>query len=463
MTRLIGIDYDGTTLRLVVLQTDKGRQRLLRHARIAWDGTAPLAALLLDRLGALPTESDRTAIALPPATGLTRVLSFPFSDRRKIEAAVPLELAAQLPIAVDDCIIDHQEPVPVAVGVEVTAAAVPERAVAAATTPLEAAGIPLSTVELFPSALAAGLSAELGDGLFLCLTSGWGTILLLAEGRLCDYRVLPLAEPIIAEVAAAQLLAELRPLLRRGGTTPLRIFGSEASDARLAALQSVLPDTNRIDTLACGDELLAGDLLPALALARRAGVSGRRDGFNFRRGAVRHGEWEAIKSRLLFLGGVVTLALIILALSAGLRWWSKAGEAEGLKKELVKIYREAVPGDGSVVDVNLQLRARLAELTRTSRPGGQHPALAPLALLQEISTRTPADLAVTFRELTVTADEVRIEAFTPTFDAANRLATALSASPLFKRAQLADSKTSADNSRVDFRLVLTLQAAEELP
>ena len=462
-TRAIGIDFDGSILRAVVLQVEKGSERLVHAARIPWDGSAPLAPLLAGS-GVIPTVGDRVTTALAPAIGLTRTLTFPFSDRRKVATAIPLELAALLPIPLDDCVIAQQEALASTKGVSVVAAAVPATAVAQLVGPYDAAGIPLQTVDLLPFALAAGLTVELGDGLALCLSHGWGTILHLVAGRLHDYRVLPLAADLPPELCAARLQQELTPLLRASRSSTLRLFGAGVDAALLLALQHAYPQVEVTTVLPSGGAgTLAGEFLPALALARR-GIRTAPGGFNFRSGAFsRHGESAALRSRLFLLAGIVVAALLVLSVSAGMRWWSKAQGAEALKQELTALYRQAIPGQGAIVDVTLQLRAHLAGLTRSSRPGGQHPLLRPAAIMREVSSLMPREIPVTVREWSITPEEIRIEAYAPSFDAAEKIAAALAASPLFKTVQVTDAKSSADNSKVDFRLTLTSKTGEELP
>lgn len=462
-TRLIGIDFDGTTLRVVVVQNDKGGERLLHSTRLPWDGAAPLSPLL-SSVGVIPAVGDRVTAALPPAIGLTRTLTFPFSDRKKIAHAIPLELAGLLPIPLDDCIIAQQEGEAFGSGLRVVAAAVPASAVAQLIGPYDQAGIPLQTVELFPFVLASGLAGELGDGLSLCLSHGWGTLLSLVDGRLDDYRVLPLDDSFSPKSRFEQLQQELTPLLRGKKSPSLRIFGAEVDAPLVQAIQNAYPQV-QVSAALPGSEagVVTGEFLPALALARRGGIKGR-SGFNFRSGAFsKHGESEVLRSRLLILGGILIAALLVLATSATVRWWSKAQSADLLKKELTTLYRQTIPGATPIVDVTLQLRAHLAELTRKSRPGGQHPLLTPATVMREVVSRIPVEMQVTFREWSITPEEIRIEAFATSFDAADKISAALGASPLFKTVQVTDAKSSADNSQVDFRLTLTPKGAEELP
>jgi len=461
--RTIGIAYDGTLLRAVVLQTEKGKERLLRAVALPWDGEEPLAPLLAAE-PALQTEpGDRAATALPLPGGYLRQLSFPFAERRKLEAALPLELAGQLPVAVEGCVVDHLEPLPLAAGgVQVTAAAVPAGTVAALVAPFDDAGVPLQVVDLLPAALAAGLAAEVGRGCAVLLSGGWGVLVAMAGGRPVDYRLLPLPAELADEERALALERELRPLLRLEEGGSLCLFGGEANEAVAVRLREVFPSLRWLETVTLDGIRLDGAYLPALALARRV-AGDEHSGFNFRRGAfARQNEWLALQRRLILLAALAGAALLVLGVSAGVRWWGKAREAAGLKVELHRIYRDAVPGEGTVVDVGLQLRAKLAELTRQSRPGGQAPALAPLALLREVSQRTPQEGGIVWREWAYQAGEVRIDANAASYDAANRLVESLTASPLLKSVQLVEARAKS-TGEVEIRLLLVCRDAEDLP
>ena len=89
--------------------------------------------------------------------------------------------------------------------------------------------------------------------------------------------------------------------------------------------------------------------------------------------------------------------------------------------------------------------------------------LRPAAIMREVSSLMPREIPVTVREWSITPEEIRIEAYAPSFDAAEKIAAALAASPLFRTVQVTDAKSSADNSKVDFRLTLTSKTGEELP
>lgn len=83
-----------------------------------------------------------------------------------------------------------------------------------------------------------------------------------------------------------------------------------------------------------------------------------------------------------------------------------------------------------------------------------------LDILRQISDATPEDLVLDTRELRYEKDGLTLDGTTDTFDSVNRLARALEQAPLFAQVQVADAKQSADGSRIDFRLQITLSQEE---
>ena len=91
----IGIDVDDNILRLVALE-ESGKElkavALIQRKTGAENATAEEVAEILSEWDG---SSSRLALALPATNVLARRLNFPFGDRNKIAAAVPLELGAR--------------------------------------------------------------------------------------------------------------------------------------------------------------------------------------------------------------------------------------------------------------------------------------------------------------------------------------------------------------------------------
>lgn len=450
--RIIGIDCSDGTLRAVVLADERGGTRLLHRGQAPWSAGSPLGEALAAAAGFLPAPGDRLAAALPAAAGFVRELSFPFAERRKIEAAAPLELAGLIPAVIDDCVVAVRDGDG---GGTVLSAAVPQGTVAAFLAPFESAGIPLHLLDLAPWPLVSGLGPHFPDAVIVHLDAAATLLLRLQGGAAHSHRVIPGA-PDGGRIGREMLL-----LCGGERELPCWLIGPAASAEILAVLSEHLPQSRRGELNVDGREL-AAEYLPAYAVARRAAVE--RGGFNLRRGpfALR-GEWVKHRPRLIALITLFVVGVLAVGGSAATRYLQKAREAEQLKAEMARIYKETFPGSTTVVDVPLQMRSKLSELTRNTRLGGTDRAHRPLAVLEEVSRLTPADLPFEVREWNWSPDGVRCEATTSTFDAANRLAALLGASPLFAAAKVSDARASGDGNRIDFRLDLTFRDNEAMP
>jgi len=454
--RYIGIDIDRDHLRVAVLELQRGRPALVRVAGRPCSRPEELTEALPELFGAPPAVGDRLAAALPASAAFVRWLRLPFAERRKIAAVLPLELGSQLPVPLDGLVVDSLPAAAAGDAYEVTAAAVRAGAVAELTAAFDGAGIPLQTVDITPFALAAGLREEAQESVMIHLGDGETTLTLLQDGRPRDLRLLPGAAP-----TAPELLAEAAALLRANGSPiqALTLVGPGATSELTAELRAA-GATVRVPDLPLGGATVAAEFLPAVALARRA-ASDKERLFNLRRGPFAlKSEWAALKRRL-----VAAAALLLLTAGAGgatawLSYAQRQAQAEALKREMLETFRSAFPGEPVVVDVPLQMAAKLRELEERVRLIGTEGGQSPLEVLREVSRRTPAEVTVDLRDFAYTPEGLRLEGVTSSFEATNLMARALEQSPLFSAVQVTDAKMSLDGSQVDFRMTLAYDGKE---
>lgn len=456
--RLIGIDTDGTTWRIAVLQAEKGRTRLLGVAALPENAGEGVATALAELPGGPPQLGDRICLALPARRGWLRQLHFPFGERRAVAAALPLELAAQLPLPLEECEVASLDPLAAAGGATVLAAAARRDELRTLLAPFESAGVPVQVVDLLPFAATTGGSALAWEAPWLVLCGERETLLLRQDGRLRGWQTIPHPDGCPAPLLAQRLQQHLGALRygAEGAAETLQVGGTGGAELCLALQAAGYPATASRPLLD-GQPLAAAELVPVL-LALRAG----RPGANFRRGAFApRGEWAPLR-RQLWLAAALLVLIVTTTVAAGvLDYRHRVRRAEALKGELTRLYRELVPGQGAVVDPLLQLQGKMVELERTARLGGGGREHAPLAVLQELSRLTPGDLTVEIRDFAWTPDEARLEGTAASFDAAGRFARLLEGSPLFAKAQLTDTRALAEGGRVEFRLTLPFPRLQE--
>jgi len=457
--RFIGIDLTDGHLHLAIVAVERGKASLQQCLSRPLPERAALPELLRELLGPAAGFGDRLCLALPARSGYLRRLTFPFRDRRKIAAALELELAGQLPVSLDASLLTWR-PLPETddQGAAVMAAAVPEELIEETLAGFDEPSWPLHRLDLQPFALADGLPDAGAEELLVTVSAQEVTVSRLAAGEVFDVRLLPVTAGQAVEQRDAFIRRQVVSLCGTAGTDLRRLWLVAGSDGE--RLQALLADCAPLVVIprAADGSAVNPEQLPALLVAQGAARREPQTGFNLRQGrfALR-GEWQRLRRSLA--AAVVLLGLLLASggASAWLGYARRAGQAEALLDQQRKLYLQTFPGSqipkGS--QVLPLMRGKIDELRRKGDLYGLTPQGSPLQLLQEISRRVPAELQLTIREFNYTAEGVRMNGFTTSFDAVNQAARSLQQSPLFAEAKISDAKMSLDGKQVDFNLSLS--------
>jgi len=456
--RFIGIDLTDDTLHLAIVEADRGKLSLQQCLSRPLEERAALAELLRELLGPGAGFGDRLCLALPARSGYLRRLEFPFRDRRKIAAALELELSGQLPVSLDHSQLAWR-PLPGDddKGAEIMAAAIPETLIAETLAQFDEPSWPLHRLDLAPFALADGLEGAAGPELLVVVNMHEVTVSRLLDGSVLDVRLLPVTDGQPREQRDAFIRRQVLALAGAGSGSVERLWlvAGEESE-RLQSLLAGLVPRVAIPGAADGSSVPHAQL-PALLLAQGAARNEPQAGFNLRQGrfALR-GEWQRLKRSLVAAAVLLVLLLASGGASAWLGYARRADQAEALQQQLRNLYLQTFPGsripEGARIETLMQ--GKVAELQRKGDLYGMTRQGSPLQLLQEISSRVPAELKLQIREFNYTAEGIRMNGFTGSFDAVNQAARSLQQSPLFAEAKISDAKMSLDGSRVDFNLSL---------
>lgn len=464
--RFFGLDLGRQGARLAILTDDAGQLQKLQLLESRHTDSTEQLRELVNQLRTDFTIHDRCATALPAAQAYVRELEFPFQEAKKIAAAAPLALNAQIPVPVENCATATAIP-PSAENSpgKATAAAVPRQTLEDLLAAAEQVGIPLQTVDLSPFALVTGLAEQLTAGILIVAAETELTISHIQEGKLVDYRLLPVASEV-AESARAAALARAIPALLAGlsdtdAAPNVYLTGEGASEP---LVEQLAEQGLRVQLLSLN---LAGEnvppaFVPAVAVALRARSGKTTTSFNFRQGPYAlKGEWQRLK-RSLITSGCLALVLTLLLTGAGVvKYRAKTARVDRLQQQMVAIYQQTFPGSTTIVDIPLQMQSAIGELEERSNLLGSTRAGA-LETLRTLS-QLPPGLSMEVQEFNYSPEEVRISARTDTFDTVNRINEQLAESPLFDDVQVADAKMTLQNDRIDFRLTMTLRPEGSAP
>ncbi|MCK5825650.1 MAG: PilN domain-containing protein, partial [Desulfuromusa sp.] len=423
--------------------------------------TPEAAAVAINEILGGVALGDRLVTALPCRVGLFRRLQFPFREKSKIEAALPLELNSQLPISLEEHLISFLPPRPRENDYEVDAVVVNKREVDELLTHFPDPEQNPRRIDLFPFALLPVLGDE--DGILVYCRRLEVVVALVYDGMVRDYRLLPgtseLSEEGIFDFIANQV-SQLENGIGHEGL-PLWVIGAGVTEDLLILLYKTdrtisLPATDVFDSDISSE--MAPAALLALAEMRTAKKSIQLD---FRRGEfAARGQLETFRTKL------VAVALLFLLVVAGgtmtmyLGYLQKAREEHHLKQQMTAVFHQVMPANATIVDVPLQLQSQLQELRKQVQLfglGGHGAA----TVLQGLSNSIDQSLRVDFQEFNYNNDEVRLSGNADSFDSVNQIAEKLKANYLFTQVEIVGARLATDSSQVDFELQLKFHGGDE--
>lgn len=451
--RFIGIDLEGKDVRVAILTATPGKIDVELDKR-SYDTPQAAAEAIKEMLGGKISLGDRLVTALPCRVGLFRRLRFPFRERNKIEAALPLELKSQLPISLEEHSISFLPPRAREDDYEVDAVVVNKREVEELLTYFPDPEQNPRRIGLFPFALLPILSEA--DGILVYCRRLEVVVALIYDGIIRDYRLLPgtseLSEEEVFDFIANQV-SQLENTIACEDL-PLWITGAGVTEELLV----ILYQTNRTILTPAEDvfgEEVSFEMAPAALLALTEMREAKKTGqLNFRQGEFSaRGQLEIFRTKLVAVALLFFLVVIGGALTMHLGYLQKTREEQSLKQQMVRVFREAMPANTTIVDVPLQMESQLIDLQKQVQLfglGGHGAA----TVLQSLSSGIDRDLRVDLQEFNYTNDEVRLSGNADSFESVDHIAEKLRQNYLFSDVEIVDAKLATDNSQVDFELQL---------
>ncbi|MDJ0788386.1 MAG: type II secretion system protein GspL [Myxococcota bacterium] len=485
--------------------------RVLTRREIEAREDDDLSAALRDWVQTHALEGETVITSLPGDRVSTRLLHFPFRDRRRIAPAVPFEVESQVPFDLDRFVLDWQLLASEKAGAEVGVTLAPEELVREHFACLQGAGLPPRILEAEGLSLAhlARLFELEGPRLLLDVGHRKTTLCLCLDGQPVTARCIPVGGQALTEAIAHERGVSLeeaeaikhrdgifggdgrtespgaiqaverlgREILRSLGSAG-EAFGSDSAlrilllggSAHLHRIDEFLSQQTRIPSerlalpqgelstavTSAGDPLLFG---PALALAARAtgpsssGVNLLQDDLAPRLDFQKVGrEWG------------LTAALAGLALAIGVCGVVVDGVIEGNRAKAVEtksqaLYAEAFPGRPAPRSLVSGMQKALEDAERRADTLGVYRGnLSALDILQEVSSHVPKELDVVFEELVIDRRMVQVKGHSPSFGDVDKLRVALSRFEPFSEITVGDITNDARRGGRNFSVRISLAA-----
>jgi type IV pilus assembly protein PilM len=447
----------------------------------------------------------------------TRRITFPFSEQKKINAAIAFEVEEDLPFDIDDCLIDWERTRSDRSSTEVVASIAKRADVSEIVETLGAAGCAPQTLET--EGLVLGNLTALfdlpGTRMLIDLGHTKSTCCILVDGRAVAARTIPVGGRLLTEAVAKdrgldfdraeqtkheedvvgraargsmpETAAVIDRLVREivrtasslegtladlgsGPVAKLTLFGG---GAQLGGIDAMLSERTGIPA-ACLDRPEAGHgesldtavplllYAPAIALALR-GTARARTRTNFLQDefAVRFdlSRYRRDFGSTAMLAGIALLLAIVSFVTATTLEFRRADAVEAAVNQL---YSDAFPGEAVPDNAATALRQALRDADARAEFLGVYPGnLSALDVLTEISRHIPADLELVFEELMIDRQTIRMKVFAKKFESADRLGAELAKFPPFARAQIGAIENVPKRDGKRFTVTITLATEEE--
>ena len=451
--RFIGIDLEGTDVRVAILTATPGKIDI-KLDKSSYETPGAAAEAIKEMLGGKITLGDRLVTALPCRVGLFRRLRFPFREKNKIEAALPLELKSQLPISLEEHLISFLPPRAREDDYDVDAVVVNKREVDELLTHFPDPEQNPRRIDLFPFALLPILGEQ--DGILIYCRRLEVVVALVYDGIIWDYRLLPgtseLDEEEIFDFIANQV-SQLENTIGHEGL-PLWVTGAGVTEELLVILyktdRTILTPAEDIFGVDVSYEMAPAALL---ALAEMRGAKKSVE-LNFRQGEFSaRGQLEIFRTKLVAVALLLLLVIVGGALTMHLGYLQKTREEHRLKQQMTGVFHQVMPAGATLVDVPLQLESQLQDLQKQVQLfglGGHGAA----TVLQGLSRSIDQDIRVDIQEVNYNSDEVRLSGNADSFESVDQIAEKLRVNSLFSQVEIVDAKLATDNTQVDFELQL---------
>jgi general secretion pathway protein L len=246
-----------------------------------------------------------------------------------------------------------------------------------------------------------------------------------------------------------------------GGTTQLTNFPAYLSD-KMGIPVSPVP----LSAPASGAAGQAGDVLMshAYGLCMRAVADGQYSQFNFLKDEFAYRrEIKGFRNKIVYIGVVLGVILGLLVYDGGNRYLAKKQRHTELKNEIQRVFKETFPGVKRIGSGSVlpELTSRIERLTKESQAlvSLGGTPVTALDLIREVTERTPGGVAIDINTFSFDAERLRLSGRTDSFESVDRILKALQGYDLFENVTLSNAKVDVKDNKVDFKLSMSLRSS----
>ncbi len=480
--KVLGIDIRNETVTAVLLHSSLREHRVEDFIHLPFSGPEDPERSLSSALQTLTEKMDLTGsdyvVSIPANQVIFRNLKIPFSNSKKIRMVLPFELETTLPYAAEDLVIDFHalNGTPASDQTELIAAAIEKIKLSPYMDALASIQADPEKLTLggLPTALCLANQADPAeDQLFIEIDDTYGTLFILAGGRLQLIRSFPL--PSAGSAKAPQLCVQIQQTLAAFlESSELNFEPIEVVASGIGLDETdIIPQLSRaldipVKTASIADRLdipveskresrwIPAQMDNALALALME-VEGY-DGLNFHKGQFAAQKFLAKHKGPLIKTGILAAAVLVLF------FFNLMMEAHTLNKHLssinsqmAQVFKETFPAVKSIRYPYQEMLAKIREIKKTAAFAAEAgPHIRSIDILNNISEKIPENITVNLNRLVIQPDNVVISGTTDTYNSVDGIKGRLEQIPQFEKVTISSSNIDRAGNEVRFILKVEL-------
>jgi len=437
--KIVGLKIEKGMVSASVLQKDFRKKELTDSFSRSFATDVELVDILKEK--AREWTGARIISSIPGHLFTQRLVRFPFSDRKRVEKALPFELEDLVPFDLDDVVIDH---------------VVLQNGKAAADAPKEAPvlGIMLPK-EVLRKHLDLLASAGIDPQVIVPSYIGLDALsrMMTAEG--CT--ILSCGNDIC--LRSGETVKGLRSFSLSGSTASIRhtLQAIEIEqNERVEKICVLCPDHEAlfaelgitVEQLSpeFGGKKASDPLTLGLALSEQ--VNFRKQEFAY------HLIDEGLRRRKRTVLIASILVAVLFLVNLGVKFYMIETTYGRLDREIQALYRQAVPEGKIVGDPVRQLRSSLDDARK--KFGVLGTGTSALDAMKAVTDGIPKEIRVGFQEFNMEGDRLKLQGEAASFEAVDKIKAELQKSELFGEINVLDTRMGTDN-KVKFRLDIKLK------
>lgn len=372
-----------------------------------------------------------------------RLAHFPFSDRKRLEKALPFELEDSVPFSLDDVVLDHvllekaNKDAEKKNEAEVLGIMLPKTVLRKHLDLLAAANVDPQVI--VPSYVGLYFVSR--------MVPAEGTAVLIDGNDLCmkDGNRVKACRSFSCAQATGGTRHTIKALETEYGVQVSKVCLLSENDGLRAELAELGIPVEQVAPEFSGKKA-ADPVSLGLALSEE---------INFRRGEYAYrlaDEGMRRRRRTLIIAGAV--AALLMVTNLGVKFYLTQSSYGRLDREIKEIYRQTLPGDRLVGDPVEQLRKKLDEAKK--KLGVLGTGTSVLDIMKAVTEGIPKEVRVSFQEFLIDGDRLKLQGEVASFESVDKIKAELQKAAPFAEVQVQDTRMGVD-SKVKFRFDIKLK------